>query len=545
MLRLVDFNIAEKNKMKRNYPLTREKNRFWMIGLLITIMTISCGVLELRIEPAKQNRDLGAPDNQAPPLNPSSTQPAGQQTGQQSEQEARKGENGLNPTGPWLVFITGENLQRNQIWAANPDGSDMIVLADDALISGTRAPWLMPQISPNGRYIAYIELQESPLQAFLHIIELPSGSNKKIVMLYDETQIGFHQDILDTILYQASSLAWSPDGRTLAFIGALEGGTADLFIHIPDEQSVARLSDGPSQAYMPVWSADGKNILHTATSLFHRGEGYSPYMFTPDGLWTYQVDRGTIASIPWPFGSEPEYITYSPWHDSTFIFSGNGSPCEDSNGCWLDVVSGDKGSFPFPIIVYAISQDTGSLLATFFNTTMPSDDAGTYLFTPENPTGTRLFTEELENIQWLEKAGVFAGRVFTVPELRLLYISPSGEVVDTLEWGVPGEYMNLAASPDSSRTAWYRYVDAFETGLWLGLEGTGMLELRPIFDGAVHDAVWSPDSNWLFFVVDAYTGQQADTAQGLFVVDRDGQNPQHLFGIPVDNYLTVLGFAGN
>ncbi|MEJ2512384.1 MAG: hypothetical protein P8Y72_12395, partial [Anaerolineales bacterium] len=134
--------------MKRNYPLTREKNRFWMIGLLITIMTISCGVLELRIEPAQQNRDLGAPDNQAPPLNPSSTQPADQQTGQQSEQEARKGENGLNPTGPWLVFITGENLQRNQIWAANPDGSDMIVLADDALISGTRAPWLMPQISP-------------------------------------------------------------------------------------------------------------------------------------------------------------------------------------------------------------------------------------------------------------------------------------------------------------------------------------------------------------------------------------------------------------
>ena len=132
-----------------------------------------------------------------------------------------------------------------------------------------------------------------------------------------------------------------------------------------------------------------------------------------------------------------------------------------------------------------------------------------------------------------------------MPELRLLYISPSGEVVDSLEWGVPGEYMNLAASPDSSRTAWYRYVDTFETGLWLGLEGTGMLELRPIFDGAVHDAVWSPDSNWLFFVVDAYTGQQADTAQGLFVVDRDGQSPQHLFGIPGDNYLRVLGFAGN
>jgi len=523
--------------MKRNYPLTTNKNRFWMIGLLITVLTISCGVLELRIEPGQENRESTAPENQAPLVNPPSNQPADQQTGQQSGQQTRKGENGLNLTGPWLVFITGENNQRSQIWAANPDGSAMIVLADDALIGGNWEPYLKPQISPNGRFIAYIELQETPLRAFLHIIELPSGTNNRIVMLYDETQIGIQPDILDAILYQASSLAWSPDGSMLAFVGALEGGTADLFLQVPAEQSVSHINQAPGQTYMPVWSADGKYILHTATSLFHQGEGFSPYMFAPDGLWVSDANRDTTLPVPWPFGAEPEYIKYSAWHDSTFFFFGNGSPCEDSNGCWLDVVNGDKGSFPFPIIEYAISPNTGNLLATSFNTTMPSEDAGTYLFTPENPAGTRLFTEELDDIQWLGQAGVFAGRVITVPELKLMYISADGEVRNTLEWGVPGEYMNLAASPDSSRSAWYRFVDTFETGLWLGKEGTGMLELRPVYDGKVHNAAWSPDSQWLFFTVDDFSPSPTDDTQGLYLANQDGENVQNLFAISPENFI--------
>jgi hypothetical protein len=196
------------------------------------------------------------------------------------------------------------------------------------------------------------------------------------------------------------------------------------------------------------------------------------------------------------------------------------------------------------MIEYAISP-TNSLLATSFNTTMPSDDAGTYLFTPENPGGRRLFAEELENIQWLKRAGLFAGRVITVPDLRLLQISASGELVKTLEWDVPGEYMELAASPDGRTAAWYRWVaEPFETGLWLGKEGNGMLELKPVFTSAVHGAVWTPDGDKLFFVVDAYNAAQADTAEGLYVVNGDGEGLNHLFVIPAENYLKVLGFAG-
>ena len=532
--------------MRQNYPLSTKKNHFWMVGLVIVLVTISCGVLEVGLEenhltplPPEFTGDIPTP-------NPALNNQNNQQTGQINGQLVQKGENGLTVNGPWLVFMTGGDSHQTQIWAANKDGSNPIVLASNAFVVSTRKGYtnLKPAVSPNGNYLAYIEVEESPLRAYLRIVHLPSTENRRIVMLYDETVLGNSEDILDVILYQASSLAWSPDGQTLAFIGALEGGKAELFLHSPSEQSISQVSRTDFQMYMPVWSQDSQSILVTATSEFHLGEGFSPFMFTPDGLWAYNVKQATLEPIDWPFGDEPAYIQYAPWFGSTFHFSGNGSPCDTLNGCWLDILTGEKGNFPFPIGIYDISPQTGNMIATSFNPTMPSDEAGTYLFTPENRSGIRLFSDELLNIQWLERSGVFSARVSTVPELRLIQISYDGEVIKTLEWGVPGEYMELATSPDSSRAAWYRYVDAFNTGLWLGLQTNGKLELRQVYSGSVHDAIWTPSGESLFFVVDAFNPNPAEN-QGLFMVDSDGGNLTQLFAIPPEDFLTVLGFIGN
>jgi hypothetical protein len=244
---LEELRTVGDETMNRNYPLRSNNNRFWLISLFITLLTIACGVLELRMEDPQTNGAVTAPENQTQPSEPSS----GQQNNQPNTQPNNKPATTLNPTGPWLIFITGNSNYDTQIWAANPDGSAMTVLADNVFIGGIHEDYLLPQISPNGHYLAYIEIEEQPVRAYLHIVDLPSGSDKRTVQLYDESQIGYSKEILDVILYQASSLAWSPDGQTLAFIGAIEGGTADLYVHVPDEESVARVSDGPGQAYMP------------------------------------------------------------------------------------------------------------------------------------------------------------------------------------------------------------------------------------------------------------------------------------------------------
>ncbi len=521
--------------MRPNYPLTKNNNRFWLIALLIFLLTISCGVLEVRLD---------APDQEiAPQSNPdqySEGQPSDIDTS--PEQYAEQKLDTLNPSGPWLVFITGTEGESHQIWAANPDGSAMTVLADNAFVTGYRGRHLRPQISPNGHHIAYIEVQDQPLTAFLRVIDLATGDNNRVMMLYDESQVGYQPEMMDVILNQASSLAWSPDGRTLGLIGAMEGGSADLYVHNPEEQSVARVSDGPGQAYMPVWSADGKLILHTATSQFHRGEWYSPFVFTPDGLWALNADTYINSPITWPYGNNPEFIKYFPWYGSTFAFVGTGSPCQSDNGCWLDVVSGETGVFPFPIVEYAISPQTGGLLATSFQTTMPSDTAGAYLFTPQNPDGTLLFDFELDNIQWLDQAGVFSAQVISIPQLQALQISTDGIVTKSSNWDRSSLYMEMKTSPNGKTTAWYGYVDENNMGLWLGSDEDQ--NLVQITSEPVFDAVWSPDSEWVFFTVDEYNPPPTDSDQGLYVVHRDGEEFQFLFVIPAEDNLEILGFTG-
>ena len=63
-------------------------------------------------------------------------------------------------------------------------------------------------------------------------------------------------------------VAWQPgDGRLLAFIGASNGPTADLYLYDTQTREITQLTDGPSQAVLPVWSPDGQYILHLGAKL--------------------------------------------------------------------------------------------------------------------------------------------------------------------------------------------------------------------------------------------------------------------------------------
>lgn len=506
------------------------------VGIVLAGLTLSCAELDISIEP---NHPTPPADSQSTPSDSATpAQPRPTLTGTAAAQILDH----LSPEGPWLVFVTGDGSNTAAVWAANPDGSALTPLTDKAFIGGYRGNYLLPQISPNGQYLAYIEVTEGPMQAFLQIIDLATGVDKRTVNLYDSTYLGDSQEILDVLLYQASSLAWSPDGNTLAFIGAMEGGIANLYLHEPAESTVSQARQSGVEAYMPVWSADGSTVLYTSTRLFHEGEGFSPFMFAPEGLWALDGGTFNISDVPWPYGDQPAYIQYAPWYGSAYIFFGQGAPCETENGCWLDVRTGERGDFPFSFVEYAISPENNTLLAIYFNTTMPTDAAGTYLFTPQNPTGSQIGTFELDNLQWLPGAGVFTGQVTTVPALQSVQIAPDGTVERTLEWGGMPDYIEMAASPDGEQTAWYRFVDQYEVGLWLGQNRTQTL--TQVSASKVHDALWTPDSQQLYFTIDDFNALPEDGTQGLYLVDKDGTNFQHLFPMPAENFIHLLGFAG-
>jgi len=64
-----------------------------------------------------------------------------------------------------------------------------------------------------------------------------------------------------TIIMWPPSLAWSNHGDKLAFVGAQEGPTADLYVLDIATGSVARLTSGPTHATRPIWSPSDDVVL--------------------------------------------------------------------------------------------------------------------------------------------------------------------------------------------------------------------------------------------------------------------------------------------
>ena len=112
--------------------------------------------------------------------------------------------------------------------------------------------------SPDGKRIAHHDKDQR-----LFVLDVASGEERRI----DASKVGGFED-----------LAWSPDGRFLAYVA-------------PADNAFRRIR---------IWSADdGKT--HELTS--DRFESWSP-SFSPDGKWIYFLsDRNLVSAVPSPWGS--------------------------------------------------------------------------------------------------------------------------------------------------------------------------------------------------------------------------------------------------
>jgi len=58
------------------------------------------------------------------------------------------------------------------------------------------------------------------------------------------------------------ALAWSPDGKLLAFVAAVDGPSSDLYVFNLTTRQIGRLTTGLNQAATPFWSSDSRWIVH-------------------------------------------------------------------------------------------------------------------------------------------------------------------------------------------------------------------------------------------------------------------------------------------
>jgi len=157
-------------------------------------------------------------------------------------------QNGASPTGAWLAVRTGKS-----------DGSEqtllLISLADQT--TETITPLLSPELAA---------------QAF-------PGRGEQLpepVLAVQDSQ----------------AIRWSPDGRWLAYIAALDGPSADLYIYHLEEGNSIRLTRGTRQAATPFWSPDGKWILIQEVINFGSGAGW-----TVTTVWATAVDHNETRQL--------------------------------------------------------------------------------------------------------------------------------------------------------------------------------------------------------------------------------------------------------
>jgi TolB protein len=112
----------------------------------------------------------------------------------------------------------------------------------------------MPAWSPDGRRIAYTQLNPRPRDGVMRVVVTEPASR---------TPPGQRMGPRGTT---SAYPAWSPDGRSLAYARFVDG-TWDIYVYELASQRERRLTHGPGDEIDPAWSPDGRLIAFVANLL--------------------------------------------------------------------------------------------------------------------------------------------------------------------------------------------------------------------------------------------------------------------------------------
>jgi hypothetical protein len=309
---------------------------------------------------------------------------------------------GLNPTSPYVLFGGSAGL-----WIANPDGSfptqlsSMDVSMDD----------LHQLVSPSGNQLAFVGADDKGLD--LYLVSIPGGETKKIAHLLDLTS----KDLMDATSPKSitsyaitgfSNIAWQPgEGRLLAFTGAINGPTSDLYLYDTQTGDITQLTDGPSQAITPSWSPDGKYILHYGVSWVppFGGAIIGPNRF--DGAWAVRVSDGKLINQSKPKGYHVNFVGWQD--DSHYMIYDSDDTCYSVNLRNVDVTTGKAEPFMDWSFYYGIAQspENKALLFAGAQGCASSPGEGIFLLPTGQTIPTQLTEKKAYEVRWLPESGVF------------------------------------------------------------------------------------------------------------------------------------------
>jgi hypothetical protein len=309
---------------------------------------------------------------------------------------------GLNPTGPYVIFFA-----HSGIWITNPDGSFPTRISDYELSSALDVHRF---ISPTGDRLALVTNNEQGLD--LVIVKIPSGEEQVVAHLIDAPPAGYYDptsanSFATYAIRDYDSLAWQPgDGRLLAFVGAMNGPTADLYLYDTQTREITQLTDGPSQAVLPVWSPDGQYILHYGVSWVPPFGGAIGSANRLDGLWAVRISDGELITQPKPEGSVPHFVG---WQDDSYYITYDPGDCFSENLRSIDVVSGKAAPIMNNGFWQRIAQspENRALLFSSIAKCENSLGEGIFLLPADQKSATKLHDVKAWEIYWMPESNVF------------------------------------------------------------------------------------------------------------------------------------------
>ena len=128
----------------------------------------------------------------------------------------------MTPDRAWIVFLVAD-LQKNGIWKIRPDGTEATQL--------TRAGYGIPEISPDGQYIAYFRDASADLRV-LHVLSLQTGKTVPF-----KISIPIQKETIASL----GRLRWMPGGKAIAFVGPDEEGVSGVYVQdfVPGQDTLA------------------------------------------------------------------------------------------------------------------------------------------------------------------------------------------------------------------------------------------------------------------------------------------------------------------
>ncbi|MDR2861694.1 MAG: DPP IV N-terminal domain-containing protein, partial [Syntrophobacterales bacterium] len=205
---------------------------------------------------------------------------------------------GAQPLFDSRIFFTRRTSQGSEIFSVKFDGSDLTKLtSENALV-------LLPQLSPNGRYLSYTSYRSGTPAVYIKDLQdrttrriaahdglnlagpwSPDGRKMLLTLSKDGNEEIYTIDVPSGSLTRLTrnfaidiSPSWSPDGRKISFVSN-RSGAPQIYVMNADGSGVTRLSYDGNYNTSPAWSPKGDKIAYESRT----SQGFQVFTVTLQG----------------------------------------------------------------------------------------------------------------------------------------------------------------------------------------------------------------------------------------------------------------------